>query len=164
MRLYQSACHVVPGCVDASSLFFFLKRSRRESVKKRDIMLMGLRVVIFVRRRWRAGFHTTSRRLLSLWCSTGSSSSSASSSSSSSAQWKNKTICTKWSRGRGGGGGVWRQFKEQHILIYGPLNEVAGTVFFAQTLNIFFFFLYIDVCVYIKKMAYLCTDKPTHLL
>lgn len=66
--------------------------------------------------------------------------------------------------GRGGGGGVWRQFKEQHILIYGPLNEVAGTVFFAQTLNIFFFFLYIDVCVYIKKMAYLCTDKPTHLL
>lgn len=43
------------------------------------------------------------------------------------------------------GRGLWRQFKEQHILIYGPLNEVAGTIFFAQTLNIF---LYIDVCIY----------------
>lgn len=59
----------------------------------------------------------------------------------------------------GRGGLIWRQFKEQHILIYGPLNEVARTFVFAQTFE-YLLFLYIDVCIIIyffKKMAYLCT-------
>ena len=50
--------------------------------------------------------------------------------------------------GRDGGRGLWRQFEEQHIFIYGPLNEVAGTIFFT---NSEYLFLYIDVCVYILK-------------
>lgn len=69
----------------------------------------------------------------SLSCSTGSL---------SSAQWKNKTICTKWSIGMRL---MWIQFREQHILICGSLNEVAAT------LSIFF-------CTCVFKKWHLCTE------
>lgn len=39
---------------------------------------------------------------------------------------------------------TWRQVEEQHILIYGPLNEVAGTVFCTNSE-----YLFIHRCVYI---------------
>lgn len=50
-----------------------------------------------------------------------------------------------------GAGSSGNLFKEQHIVIYGPLNEVVGAFFFAQTLNIF---LYIDVRIFIYIYSY----------
>lgn len=47
--------------------------------------------------------------------------------------------------GRRGAGFKWRQFKEQHILIYGPLNEVARTFRFCT--NSEYFSLYIDTFI-----------------
>lgn len=46
---------------------------------------------------------------------------------------------------RRGEGFKWRRFKEQHILIYGPLNEVARTFRFCT--NFEYFSLYIDTFI-----------------
>lgn len=102
--------------------------SIRKDAEVRRCQMLWLSVGVF--------FFARHRNSSSLWCSTGLS-------SSSSAQWKNKTICTTWSRGLGV---IWRQFKEQHILIYGWLNEVAGTFFFCT--NFKYLFTHRCVCIY----------------
>lgn len=48
-------------------------------------------------------------------------------------------------RGRHEAAFKWRRFKEQHILIYGPLNEVARTFRFCT--NFEYFSLYIDTFI-----------------
>lgn len=49
-------------------------------------------------------------------------------------------------QGEGEGGAFkWRRFKEQHILIYGPLNEVARTFRFCT--NFEYLSLYIDTFI-----------------